>query len=373
MIAHEFSHILNGDMRLNMRLIGWLFGLMMIAIVGRGLLSVLRHTRVRSSDDNKNSGSILVVVIVAGVLFWIIGSVGVFFAKVIQAAVSRQREFLADASAVQFTRDPQGIAGALKKIAKQGNSALMAPKAGEASHMFFAGQGGFLHQLLATHPPLAKRIKAIDPAWDGSLTTTKIVMPTEPSSVAVADRNWSQAGLSQLGDLRSVDVAFGAQMLHSINAEHMTLTAPQARGMLLGMLVSQDDVLKKEEIHWLESTLINEEMNAVMRWSERCKGMSSVEKMALIDISIPILRKMNYTEFVSFRDVARRLIASDGQISLFELMMERAIERHLASTFERRDVTPIRFHSMVEIQEDLSQLVVCLCPLAQSQIDGNIA
>jgi hypothetical protein len=124
---------------------------------------------------------------------------------------------------------------------------------------------------------------------------------------------------------------------------------------------------------WLESTLQGEEIAAVQHWSERCKEMISVEKIAMIDLSIPILRKMNYAEFVHFRDMARRLIASDGQISLFELMMERAIERHLAATFEKRDVSPIRFHRLHEIETELSQLVVCLCPLASCEIDEDIA
>ena len=372
-IAHEFSHILNGDMRLNMRLIGWLFGLMMIAIIGRGLLSVLRHTRVRSSEDSKNGGAILLAMILAGVLFWLIGSVGVLFARIIQAAVSRQREFLADASAVQFTRDPEGISGALKKIAQQSDQTLLAPKASEASHMFFAGQDGFMNQLLATHPSLTKRIKAIDPSWDGRLTTRDHVIADEQRPVATSNRNWSQAGLSHLGDLSSIDVAFGAQMLNSMGSDHMSLTVPQARGMLFGMLVSQDAQLRIEEMLWLESTLQGEEIAAVQHWSERCKEMISVEKIAMIDLSIPILRKMNYAEFFHFRDMARRLIASDGQISLFELMMERAIERHLAATFEKRDVCPIRYHRLTDIESDLSQLVVCLCPLASSEIDENIA
>src|ERR1017187_9512771 len=153
-IGHEFSHILNGDMRLNLRLMGILFGILCLAIIGRILLQV----RSGSSRD-RNPLPLL------GLILLLLGWVGVFFGRLIQAAVSRQREFLADASSVQFTRNPAGIAGALKKIGGLGEtgSRLRASHAQEASHMFFGnGMAEPLFSLLATHPPLEERIRAID-------------------------------------------------------------------------------------------------------------------------------------------------------------------------------------------------------------------
>ncbi|MFN9027343.1 MAG: M48 family metallopeptidase, partial [Akkermansiaceae bacterium] len=163
-IAHEFSHILNGDMKLNIRLMGWIFGLVMVSVIGRFLLESLRH--FRGSRNSKNGGGLIIAILAAGLVLWLVGSVGVLFARMIQAAISRQREFLADASAVQFTRLPDGISGALKKIggfAEHGH--IIAPAAAEARHMFFAGSS--LSSLMATHPPLSQRIKAIDPSWNG--------------------------------------------------------------------------------------------------------------------------------------------------------------------------------------------------------------
>src|SRR5437868_2342312 len=111
-IAHEFSHVLNGDMRLNVRLMGLLFGLLVIAVLAR---TVLRFAPSgRSSNDKKGGG--VAVILLAAVTVLIIGYVGLFFGRLIQAAVSRSRESLADASAVQFTRDPLGLRGALVKI-----------------------------------------------------------------------------------------------------------------------------------------------------------------------------------------------------------------------------------------------------------------
>ena len=159
MIGHEFSHILNGDMRLNLRLMGIIFGILCLAVIGR----VLLYTRSRSNKD-KNPLPLL------GLALIVIGWIGVFFGRLIQAAVSRQREFLADASSVQFTRNPAGLAGALKKIGGLSfGSKLEAAHAEEASHMFFGNGMGesFLH-LMDTHPPLAERIRAIDPSFDGT-------------------------------------------------------------------------------------------------------------------------------------------------------------------------------------------------------------
>src|SRR5208282_2211641 len=155
-IGHEFSHILNGDMRLNIQLMGVLFGILCLATVGRILLYV------RSSNSRDKNPLPLI-----GILLLIIGSLGVFFGRLIQAAVSRQREFLADASSVQFTRNPLGLSGALQKICGYG-SLMASPHASDASHLFFAsGLAESFFGMMATHPPIPDRIRAIDPTWDG--------------------------------------------------------------------------------------------------------------------------------------------------------------------------------------------------------------
>jgi len=153
-IAHEFSHILNGDMRLNIRLIGFLSGIMVLAQIGYLIL--------RSRSSSRKSGAQIVVV---GLGLLIIGFVGQLFGRMIQAAVSRQREFFADASSVQFTRNPRGIAEALKKIGGfMTGSRIESPNAGEICHMFF---GKAIRTLFATHPPLTDRIYRLQPDFNG--------------------------------------------------------------------------------------------------------------------------------------------------------------------------------------------------------------
>ncbi|MDZ4199116.1 MAG: M48 family metallopeptidase, partial [Kiritimatiellia bacterium] len=165
-MAHEFSHILQGDMRLNLRLMGVLHGILLIALAGYFLFrSSLSAPRSRSRE-NKDGGGLRFALVLLGLALLVIGYIGVVFSKLIKSAVSRQREFLADASAVQYTRNPSGIAGALRRIAGySGGSRILSPEAEEASHLFFANSlSSAWAGLLATHPPLSERIRRIDAA-----------------------------------------------------------------------------------------------------------------------------------------------------------------------------------------------------------------
>lgn len=179
-VAHEFSHILNGDMRMNIRLCGVLFGILAIAVAGRVVLgftsdaAFYSSSRRRRSSDNNSGGGIIIAVMLISFAIMAIGYIGVVFGRLIQSAISRQREFLADAAAVQFTRNPESIGGALKKIGGSSmRGRIQNPHAEELAHCFFANAlksnfGG----AFATHPPLQERIQAIEPNWDG-----KFVVP----------------------------------------------------------------------------------------------------------------------------------------------------------------------------------------------------
>lgn len=168
-IAHEFSHIFNGDMRLNIRLIGLLHGILIIGLLG---YFILRMTAFSGRGRRSKQGSSALPLLALGAGLMAVGFFGTFFGNLIKAAVSRQREFLADASAVQFTRQPEGLAGALKKIGGAATgSTIQSPNAPEASHMFFGRATSGFSALFSTHPPLAARIRVIEPAWDGTFPT----------------------------------------------------------------------------------------------------------------------------------------------------------------------------------------------------------
>ena len=176
-IAHEFSHILNRDCALNMRLMGVLHGIVVISIIGRILIQMGTGSRHRTTS--KSDGAIQFAVV--GAAIWLFGSLGVLLARIIQSAVSRQREFLADASAVQFTRNPEGIGGALATIGSQ-SSVLSTPRGGETSHMLIGEPSQTSFFGLASHPPLFERIKRVLPQWDGEFAT----IATPPGSVIKA-------------------------------------------------------------------------------------------------------------------------------------------------------------------------------------------
>ncbi len=169
-IAHEFSHVLNGDMRLNLRLVGFLHGLLGISLFAEALLQAAHQLASTPSRHRDTSGEIglAIVMTLAGVMLWPVGLIGTLFGLMVMSATSRQREFLADAFAVQLTRNPEGLAGALKVLAGcDSGSRVRTPKSLEASHFFFAAGGSWTVGLLATHPPLAERIRRLDPHWDG--------------------------------------------------------------------------------------------------------------------------------------------------------------------------------------------------------------
>ena len=164
-IAHEFSHILNGDMRLNLRLMGVLYGILLMGLVGRELF--LRRSRERMAGGAAVARDNVIYLVLIGLTFMVLGFLGCFFGNLIKAAVSRQREFLADASAVQFTRNPEGIAGALKRIgAAVFGSPHRIPEPPRRATCTLP-RASPVSTLFATHPPLNARIRAIDPDWDG--------------------------------------------------------------------------------------------------------------------------------------------------------------------------------------------------------------
>ncbi|MBQ1278588.1 MAG: M48 family metalloprotease, partial [Thermoguttaceae bacterium] len=170
-VAHEFGHLLNGDVKMNMRLIGVLFGLQMLTLLGIGIFrSTMYISFGGSSDDRKGAGGAVLAIWLFALGLVVIGSIGVFFSNVIRAAISRQREFLADASAAQFTRNPAGLAGALKKIGGlTGGSRVNAARSAEMAHLFFGSvfSGGFMESLFKTHPDLTERIRRLEPTFDG--------------------------------------------------------------------------------------------------------------------------------------------------------------------------------------------------------------
>ncbi|BDS05617.1 Zn-dependent protease [Oceaniferula spumae] len=383
-VAHEFSHILNGDMRLNMRLMGLLFGILMISMIGRTLFHALRFMNVRSSSrDNKGGGGVVIAILLAGVGLMIVGSIGVFFGRLIQAAISRQREYLADASAVQFTRDTNGIAGALMKIGGQEyGSKINAAKAAEASHLFFA-DGGMFSYGLATHPPLDRRIKALEKSWDGKFISTQLpdvalgraaqrdarlsgfsgdtsTPPPLPGQTRVA-----RSEMNQLGEPSRIDAAVGRHLHAGLDAEwiHACHDREEAQALIFGLLLAEDNQLREEEVLFVQKGAGHDAGELSVEWNHKLTDLHSSVKIALVDLAIPTLRRLSLPEYERFVEITQWLIASDGQVDLFEFMLQHIVQRHLDSHFRRTGHDKIRYRRIEQLETESNVLLTTMAAL----------
>lgn len=360
-VAHEFSHILNGDMKLNMRLMGWIFGLVMLSMLGRIIFQSVRHFR---GSRNSKSGGVVLGVIVAGLAVWLVGSVGVLFARMIQAAISRQREFLADASAVQFTRLPDGIAGALKKIggfAEHGR--IMAPAATEARHMFFAGSS--LNSVMATHPPIEERIKAIEPKWNGEMLEARRIESHQAFNGAMGFGGQDvSAATSDLPRILANDLPMthhvGLGMTSGLELEQggQEFTKDQAKFLLLGLLVPTGEGGFEQVGEILRVNKLDElSISGVLSWSQKMSQKSSLEKLKVVDLSLVWLRRMEAQEARDFIGLTQKLIEADGQVNIFEFMLQQVIRRHVEIGTGLVPVPPIKFLKLADLEIELMHLL----------------
>ncbi len=339
-IGHEFSHILNGDMRLNIRLMGLLNGILFLALLGGVLMRLAATTRPRSSND-KNGGSIVAVLIAGGLVLYIVGWIGVFFGKLIKAAVSRQREFLADAAAVQFTRNPDGLAGALSKIASH-SSQLAHPKAQEASHMFFGnGMAEAWLGLFATHPPIQQRIAEIAPNFDSRQASPTLPpeMPSEPSFTGDAQLAAATSMLAGLPD-------FSRPAMREIHS---------ACAMVFALLLSDEGGVRDSQMKLLQgdSTLQKEIGEMFARRSQ----LSSAQRISLVDLAIPVLRGLSPQQYGVFSGQVKQLIEADGQIHLFEYTLQKLLLRHLDTAFTKASPARVQHRSLVPLLPDTGVLL----------------
>ena len=375
-IGHEFSHILNGDMRLNLRLLGLIFGILCLAVIGR----VLIYTR---GGRDRNPLMLL------GLALIVIGAIGVFFGRLIQAALSRQREFLADASAVQFTRNPAGLSGALQKIGGTG-SKLESAHAGEASHMFFGnGMGKPFLGALATHPPLDERIRAIDPSWDGKFKTARVSAVEAESSHKASKPTSSRSPFPTIpgvpgaraggGGFATNAVLMGAVLpnvgkptpqhlryaeeLRNSFSEKVQSAAHEpldAIALVYAMLLSPDDALRTKQLTELGQRAapgVAEKTAAL--WPE-VAPIASRARLPLVNLALPALRQLRPDEFEQFSQALQWLIESDGRIEIFEFVLQKIVRRQLASQAGKNRPTSIEYDTLKPLARDCSVVLSAL-------------
>lgn len=381
-IGHEFSHILNGDMRLNIRLLGTIFGIICLASIGRILLQM----RSGSSRD-KNPLPLI------GVVLLIVGSIGVFFGRLIQSAVCRQREFLADASSVQFTRNPSGLSRALQKIGRHSyGSKIESANAPDLAHFFFGnGLGDPSMELMATHPPIEDRIRAIDPLWDGKFP------PLQPQQIETVMRGaYASLRPSPLPDIfqnlggaltgaaildqplpptmrpQNVAASVGtvtplhmeyAEKLRNELPENLKLAArdaTSASAMIYAMLLASEETLRARQ---LAEIARRNSIGVSQRTAELFTEVSTVAKRArlpLVNLAIGTLRNLSAEEFGKFSDTLAWLVGSDGKVEMFEFVLQKIVRRHLATKFTSARPLGTQYYSFKPLAPDCAVILSAL-------------
>ena len=374
-IAHEFSHILNGDMKLNIRLMGVLFGIMVLGLIGRMVVRGGFHSSMISSRRNRSSPAILVI----GIGLVILGGIGVFFARMIKASVSRQREYLADASAVQFTRQSEGIANALKKIGGYSEgSKISAADPEEVSHMLF-GSGASLMGMFATHPPLVDRIQALDPsfkegdfprvdprqrrvgtsgdsqhaAFAGDITTVLASGGTKVLAESIADT---------VGHPEQEHVEFARQLRRSMPAELYDAAHSSQLAFLLALALVLDQSKKiiDRQFSLLQEQLGTERTTIVRRYYEALSETDGEYRLPLLEIAFPALKIRPMPELAYLVELTNRLIEVDGDIDLYEFCFYRIMVSNLAQAIDptgKREVKHGRRRDLQAAATDLLRVL----------------
>jgi Zn-dependent protease with chaperone function len=357
-IAHEFSHILNGDMRLNIRLMGVLFGILVIGLTGWIIFRSSTgggYIRVGSRDDDRRGFNPLPLI---GLALYLIGYVGVFFGNLIKAAVSRQREFLADASAVQFTRNPDGIAGALKKIgALAEGSTIRDAHAEEASHMFFGNAVGGLGQLfglLATHPPLAERVRRIDPSFNGDFSQVRLDTPREEAPRRAPLRPAIRPGVMALTAAGAVDSVGTLDQEHIDYAAGLKESIPRslleaardpvgAQAAVFALLIDPGETVRNAQFDWLNAYALPVAVRELRKLLADAQRLAPEARLPLVELATPALCRMTPAQFHDFIRTVEALVHADRTMTLFEFALQRLLIRHVVAYFVRTKPRSVKY------------------------------
>lgn len=379
-IAHEFSHILHGDMRLNIRLIGILHGILLLGLIGYYILRSVR-------GSSKNAGPIIGL----GLGLLVIGYTGTFFGNLIKASVSRQREFLADASAVQFTRNKQGIAGALKKIGGYVNgSELQVAEAPEMSHAYFSkGVSSMLQSVFATHPPLDKRIKKIDPQWDGVFPvvtqevqeqkeqaqpdTKKEAIKTAVTGVVVA----SQV-LDSVGQTNPEQLDYAVTLVKGIpeelrNAVHEPYGA---RAVIYSMVLDRESGIREQQLQQLREFGDVGIYELTKKLLDGVSGLDIQYRLPLVDMALPSLRQLSSAQYELFKKNLLVLMRADNRIDMFEWALQKILFHHLEPEFNRPGKKVAKYGALNSVKQEINVLISMLiyaCVKDKQQIKRTFA
>lgn len=388
-VAHEFSHILNGDMRLNMHLAGLLHGLMMIGLAGNCLLfGRMPHDDARVCED-KSRKPMFVFWPAAGlgIALMILGALGTVLAGWIQAAVSRQREYLADASAVQFTRQHHGLVGALHKIAARKAPRWQRWQAGEYAHFMFGAvnEDDWLTCLAATHPPILRRIERMDAriarqlaaelkqaeaqgsegyrGWlafgssaghggDGQPLLSPWLQPLGAGDAAPKDGGAAQEMLDEVMRIHPEHMAYAAWLRQSLPPAWYAASqdGEQAQALVCALLLSADAKVAARQQALIDAYRHSVSLR-VKALQARRQGLQPAHALPLIDLALPALAGLPENEWPSWQSLLQQLMLADQQLSLHEWCVWTVLQAHL------RPHRPANAVAWQQVGDDVAQVL----------------
>ena len=405
-IAHEFSHILNQDMRLNLRLVAVVFGLFVLSQLGRLMIQIGFNSSGRRSSSNRDEGGGGAVIGIAGLGIMAAGGLGILMGNLIKSAVSRQREYLADSSAVQFTRNPEGLAGALKKIgAMATGSRLLTPHAEEASHMFFGnGMSESWFSFAATHPPLLDRILLLEPSFAGDFSEVKFEERRSPTAKPDSKARRTQSGipipgmgdalgqalppvimgLAAAGQVQVGSAAAVADSIGNPTQQHIDFAAAllaslpeavrtaahdthDACALVFALLLDpKDGPVQKKQLGQVDKLFGEQMAKATLKLSADVASLDPRAKLPVADLAVGSLRRMAKDQFERFNKLLESLAAADEKIDLFEFSLSKLVIRHLEPHFVKQQKNPARYYSLKKLSHECSVLISSLACTAGS-------
>ena len=372
-VAHEFSHIFNADMRINVRLISILAGILILGQAGYFMMRAFQYGG--STRSSKDSGGIVIAVIFIGIAIYAIGSIGLFFGRLIKAAISRQREYLADASAVQYARDNEGLAGAFIKIQRQG-SLLNNSHAEETSHMCISEPIKLKFDSLATHPPIEKRLSAIMPGWK-SFKIQKDKEAERKAKQAVQEEIRRQAqheqeqqkgfdigGLADtVGKPTTMHMHAAGELLMALpaiitSAAHGHHSSSHAMHLVFALLLSDHGQVEEDSLKAIAEVYGDQSSDRILELSSHITKDQRQLRLAILDLAMPSLRRLSQSERQQFFGLLRKLIHQDSHVSQFEYVLYCLIHKNLIGTGQQSAKSIMRFSKVeTELQVLLSAVI----------------
>ncbi len=373
-IAHEFSHIFNGDMRLNIRLMGALFGILILALIGR---RVLHGSYYVGRSKNSNGGAIMLL----AVAVTLVGYIGLFFGRWIKSAVSRQREYLADASAVQFTREPEGIAGALKKIAVYSDASYLNAESEEVSHMLF-GSGERI-SMFSTHPPLTERIQRIDQSFQAEdLEQLAKRIQREGKNQAERAAKQQQAGKRSAGAMfdggNFVDEIGNPDFSRMVMAATLAASIPEqinraahssewATEVLFYCQLDKDSEVREQQLLAVAQHMGTDSESRVRGLWGAAPELACEQRLPLLEIAFPELRRRPPDYVNDVLSTVQALNEADGHTDVFEYLLANLISQHLWESANPQRVRLAGKKNLRQTQENALEVIAILASHGQTE------